>query len=116
MKENEYKNSINTDSIISAISSDKFSGLSNDMQKKVLNSIGGNDESDGGIMGRIFGSNKEIASMNIVFVICAILLFLCVVDIIFAIIQQRTAYTELTKNIIPIISLAIGYLLGKGKE
>lgn len=112
----QKNNSLNTEEIINAISSENFVNLPSKTQDKILGLINANTNNAGGFMGKFFGNNKDNASIHIVFVICAILLLLCVIDILCAIYQGRSAYTELTKNIIPIISLAIGYLLGKGKE
>lgn len=116
MGDKDDKNVSNTNSVIEVVSSDNFCNLSDGMQEKVLNSISDSSQKDGGKMGKIFGNNRTIAAMNIVFTICALLLLLCIIDIICALAQGRSAYTELTKNVIPIISLAIGYLLGKGEK
>lgn len=105
----------NTSEIAAVISAKGFSELSENVQMEALNSAKPDKKQDGGWMGKLFGNNKENQAINVVFVICALLLLLCFVDAICSLIQGRGAYTELMGNIIPIISLAIGYLLGKGK-
>lgn len=98
------------------ISEPTYVQLSENVQKSIITTLHEAKQNEGGLMGKLFGTNKDNASIHIVFVICAILLILCIIDIICAIYQGKSSYTELTKNIIPLISLAIGYLLGKGKE
>lgn len=97
------------------ISSDKFDKLSDENQKEVIKSIGNSKEEEhaGGFMGKIFGIKKENAALHIAFWICCILLLFCLLDIIRAFVIGKTAYTDLVKNVLPIISLALGYMLGQ---
>lgn len=104
------------DEVSVVISTPNYVQLSENVQNTIITTLHEAKQNEGGLMGKLFGTNKDNASIHIVFVICAILLILCIIDIICAIYQGKSSYTELTKNIIPLISLAIGYLLGKGKE
>ncbi len=104
MPDNSKENSLNHDSIVSVISSEKFTSLSTDMQELVLNTIESGNKRDGGLMGKLFGNKRELASMNIAFLIC-ILLFVS------GIIVGEQQYWD---KVLPIVAAAIGYIFGKG--
>lgn len=97
---------------------EEFNGLKPEIQSKIIEELSSNGASkeDGGIMGKLFGNKKENASMHIAFTLCCILLLLCGIDIVRALMAGETAYTELVKNIVPIITLALGYIFGKGDK
>lgn len=106
MKETMDKGKISKDSIIDIISSEGFTGLSNDMQEKVLNSIDTGKGNEGGLMGKFFGNKKENASMNIALIICLLL----------AIIGSISMWCdhECWDVIIPAIMTSVGYMFGVG--
>lgn len=98
------------------VSSKGFQSVTENIQEKALNSIEIQNQNEGGRMGRFFGTKKENAAMNIAFMICCILFVFCLIDIICAIIRGESAYTELIKAILPIITLTLGYIFGKGEK
>lgn len=106
---------INTE-ITELITSEGFRDMPENIQEKALNSIENKNQKEGGFMGKLFGTKRENASMNIAFVLCAILLFFCAVDIIHALTVGKAAYTELVKSILPIVTLTLGYIFGKGER
>ena len=114
----DENNNLNTSSapLESIINSENFSRLTEKNQKVVLTEIINANKKDGGFLGKFFGTNKENASLHIAFVICAILLLFCAIDILHAIKTNQPAYTELVKYILPIITLALGYIFGKGDK
>ncbi|WP_418482686.1 hypothetical protein [Frisingicoccus sp.] len=116
MEINEDRINSDKNDVIGLISSDNFSSLSDDIQKRALNSVNKNNKNEGGIVGNFLGNKKENAAINISFLICAFLLLLCAIDMIYAIYRGDGGYTELIKNVLPILSLAIGYYLGKGNK
>ena len=97
-------NSLNNDAIVNIISSDNFSSLSTDIQQSVINSINNDRSNEGGWMGKLFGTKKELASMNIAVVIC-IILFVAGFFI------KDSQYWD---KIIPIVAATIGYIFGRG--
>lgn len=90
--------------------------LSESNQKTLIEGIANSKDKDGGIMGKLFGNKKENAAMNIAFWLCMMLLLFCIMDICGSIKSGVNTYTDLVKNIIPIISLTLGYILGKGES
>ena len=102
--------------ITELVTSETFQNIPENIQEKALNSIENQNQNEGGRMGKFFGTKKENAAMNIAFVICCILFVFCLIDIIHAIIYDKSAYTELIKAILPIITLTLGYIFGKGEK
>lgn len=90
--------------------------LSESNQKVLIEGIEKSKDKDGGLMGKLFGNRKENAAMNIAFWLCIILLLFCFLDIMRMILTGGNAYSDLVKNVIPIISLTIGYILGKADK
>ena len=107
-----------TESLAALIGTDNFGSMSEENQKAAISSIdnANNTEKEGGWMGRFFGTKKENAAMNVAFSICALLILLCAIDAIHAMYVGANAYTELIKNVLPIISLAIGFIFGKSEK
>lgn len=104
MGDNTNDNLLSNDKIVNIISTDQFSSLSTDIQQSVLNSIGSDKSKEGGWMGKLFGTKKELASMNIACIIC-IFLFLG------GFIINESQYWD---KVIPIIAATIGYIFGRG--
>ena len=98
------KNTFNDDNIINVISSDKFGDFTPDMQQEILNKLDIIKQRDGGIVGKLFGCKKELASMNVAFVICALLMLAGVF----------VGTQEFWNGILPVIGAALGYIFGKG--
>lgn len=104
MSEGTKDNFLSNDKIVNVISTEQFSGLSTDIQQSVLNSINNDKSKEGGWMGKLFGTKKELASMNIAVVICLILFITgCIIN--------DSQYWD---KIIPIVAATIGYILGRG--
>lgn len=59
---------------------------------------------EGGVMEKIFGTNKELASMNIALIICAIM-------ILVGLVINDQQYWD---KIITIIAAMMGYIFGRG--
>ena len=108
MAENESKFEVKKEDIINLVSSEGFSNLSYKMQEKVINSIGGKDEIDGGVMGKFFGNKKENAAMHIAFAVC---LLLAVVGVI-----CMWSGHDIWDVVIPAIMAAVGYMFGVGSK
>lgn len=108
------RNNLNNDSISGIVSNDKFGELSEEMQKQILATLKENNQMDGGWMGKFFGSKKEIASMNIAVTICMLLLFMCIIEVIHSTYTGTKINMELISTIIPVVSLALGFIFGKG--
>ena len=102
--------------ITELVTSEGFKNMPENIQEKALNSIEATSQNEGGWMGRIFGTKKENAAMNIAFTLCGILLIFCGIDIIHAVLIGKVAYTELVKGVIPVVTLTLGYIFGKSEK
>lgn len=117
MRENAFNQEpLPDDAISSFFKTGEFGNLSEENKKIVLDKLPDKKNGDGGLLGKFFGNKKENSSMHIAFTICCILLLFCCVDIIHALWIGKSAYTELVKNIIPVVTLALGYIFGKGEK
>lgn len=105
-----------SDNITSVISSDKFGEYSPEMQQAILDKLEKMGQNDGGLMGKLFGNKKELASMNIAVFICSILLLICAIDVIHSIWINGEIHMNLITTMIPVVSLALGFVFGKGES
>lgn len=115
MAKNSLKN-LNKNEYSDFLSPDSFVKLDAEIQDKIISGINDNKSKEGGILGRFFGTKPMNIAMNIAFMICAILFFIVVVDFIRICIQGESFNMELLKTIIPVITLSLGYIFGKGFE
>ena len=65
-------------------------------------------------MGKLFGTKTENVSMHIAFTLCIILLLYCGIDLVGSMIDGRKINSELWNTIIPVVTLALGFIFGKG--
>ena len=95
--------------MIKVIASSQFMSLPESSQHIVLNSI--KDEkktkADGGLMGKILGNKKENAAMHIALIICFLLVLIGITTTI-------CDYGNYWDTIIASITMALGYIFGKG--
>lgn len=110
------RNSINSDSIVNIISSENFGGYDLELQKQILNKLDVVNQRNGGFMGKFFGTQKELASMNIAATICIILILICLCDIIRSFFAGGEIHMDLISAIIPVVSLSLGFIFGKSGE
>ena len=110
-------NALNTNSI-NGISETSFNKL-NDEQKNII-LAGFNDanskDKEGGILGRLLGTNTKNASIHIAFIICVVLLAYCGIDLIHSFCPKANLSTEVWEKIFPVVTLALGYIFGKGEK
>ena len=93
-----------------------FNKLSEANQALIINGISDDKTKAGGLMGKLFGVNREIASMNIAALICFMLILICIVDVLSMIFTDNGLHMELISAIIPVISLSVGFIFGKGEN
>ncbi len=101
---------------INGISEKSFDKL-NDEQKKIV--LAGNNETQGkskdaGRLGEFLGANTQNASVHIALIICGVLLLFCGIDLIHSFFPEQALNFEMWKLIFPVITLALGYVFGKG--
>ncbi|MBQ7216611.1 MAG: hypothetical protein IJS39_11595 [Synergistaceae bacterium] len=85
-----------------------FTALPEESQKIVIDTVreGYNKEKDGGILGKILGTNKINVSMHITFILCILLVIVgcCLKD------------KAIWDKIFTIIATSIGYIFGNSTE
>ena len=91
----------------------------NDEQKNYL--ISGYNEvqsraKDGGKLGEILGTNVKNSSIHIAFIICCVLLIFCGVDLVHSFFDENTLTSEIWNLVFPVVTLALGYIFGKGES
>ncbi len=106
---------LNRDTFSGIASSEKFLEYTPEIQNRILDGLENRNQKEGGFMGKLFGNDKDLASMNVAVFICTILMLICIIDIVQSCFGNRQMHMELISSIIPVISLAIGFIFGKGK-
>lgn len=106
------------DGTINGISERSFNKLNDDQKEIVLagNNDAVNKEKDSGKLGEIFGANVKNASIHIALIICVILLLICGIDLIHSYCPKQELTIEVWNLVFPIITLALGYIFGKGED
>ncbi|WP_349667034.1 hypothetical protein [Lacrimispora sp.] len=100
--------------IASVAVDDNFNKLTETSQTLIINGINENKAKEGGFMGKLFGTKPENVSMHIAFTLCIILLLYCGIDLVGSVITGRQINSELWNTIIPVVTLALGFIFGKG--
>lgn len=106
----------NTDYISSFLSSDTFLNLNSDIQNKLIDTVHTDKEKDGGIMGKFLGTKSANVSMHIVLILCVSLILIIFIDMVHSYIINVSINMDLIGLIIPVITLSIGYIFGKGNN
>ena len=106
------------DGTINGISESSFDKLNDDQKQIVLTGKNNvvNKEKDAGRMGKFFGANTKNASIHITLLICGILLVLCIIDLFHSYKPDQELTSEVWNLIFPVITLALGYIFGKGED
>lgn len=106
----------NETAIASVATPDTFMKLSEDCQYKIIDGINESKTKEGGSMGKIFGTRPENVSMHIALILCLILLLYCGIDLLASVVLNRAINSELWNTIMPVVTLALGFIFGKGVE
>lgn len=103
---------------INGIPEKSFNKL-NDEQKNII-LTGHNDtnikEKEGGTLGKFLGTNTKNASIHIAFIISIILVGYCGIDLLHSFCPKVNINIDIWERIIPVITLALGYIFGKGEN
>lgn len=115
----EMTNGINqhldeTNYITSIISSETFVNLDPNLQDKIISNAYNDKEKDGGFMGRFLGNRFANAAVNISFILCVLLVLVLIIDSIHPYSINEGINMDLVDRIIPVVTLSIGYIFGKG--
>ncbi|MDO4922005.1 MAG: hypothetical protein Q4E64_09310 [Phascolarctobacterium sp.] len=103
---------------VGGLSTSTFDHLNEDQKGEVLSSHNSiqQKEKDSGWIGKVIGANIKNAAFNTAFLICLFALVICGIDLIFGYVCRRgNINAEIWKILIPIVSVALGYIFGKSK-
>ena len=103
-----------TDPIAVIIESENFLNFDQNLQKKIIDTVYSDKEKDGGVMGKFLGNKPANASMNISLILCALLIVVLIADFIHSLCVSESINMELVKTVVPVITLSLGYIFGKG--
>lgn len=105
-----------TDSITAIIESENFVNLDQNLQKKIIDTVQSGKEKDGGAMGKFLGNNPSNVSMHISLILCVLLVLLLLIDFIHSYAVGENINMEFVTIVVPVITLSIGYIFGKGSH
>lgn len=98
--------------LASLLESDSFLKLDPAIQKQIICAIKTDNEKSGGLLGKFLGIKRDNLAIHAIFIICLALLVLIVLDNLHAYYTGSDINMELINIIIPVITLAIGYIIG----
>lgn len=101
------------ETIASLLESDSFSNLKPTIQKQIIDYMEQSTNKTGGIMGKLLGNKPANLAIHAILLLCLLLLLLVLVDNLYAYQTGNAINMELINIIIPVITLAIGYIIGK---
>ena len=104
------------DSISTILSSDNFLNLDTNIQNRIIDTVDTDKEKDGGTMGKFLGTNSSNAAMHIALIICGLLLLIIIIDMFHSYYINSNINMELINLIIPVVTLSLGYIFGKGSQ
>ena len=102
--------------LVSLLESDSFLKLDPAIQKQIINAIKTDTEKSGGLLGKFLGTKRDNLAIHAVLIICLSLLLLIILDNLYAYITGAEINMELVNIIIPVITLAIGYIIGNSSK
>lgn len=102
--------------LASLLESDSFLKLDPAIQKQIISAIKTDSEKSGGLLGKLLGNKPANLAIHAIFVLCLVLLFLIFFDNLHAYKTGSEINMELINIIIPVITLAIGYIIGNGAK
>lgn len=114
-------NGVNTnlgkdDTLTTLVSSENFLSLDSDLQNKIINTIADEKVKKGGFMGRFLGTEPTNVSMHIALLLCGILIVLLAIDFFHAYRTEQQINMDLVNTIIPVVTLSLGYIFGRGSK
>lgn len=95
------------------ITSERFVKLSPDIQSMAIENVTLIKQMESGKMGRLLGTKMPNMAVYSAFLICCLLLLFSGLDMFISCYLHKEFSLELTKIIIPVITMSLGYMFGK---
>lgn len=102
------------DGLASIVSAKNFVALDKNIQKKIIDAVHEDKSKESGIMGKFLGTRATNVAMHIGFIICIFLLITWAIDLVHSYLIRENINLELTQLILPVVTLYLGYIFGKG--
>lgn len=114
---NELNTKLNTeDPMVSLIGSETFLNLDSDLQNKIIDTMTQSKAQSGGTMGKFLGTKTANVSMHIALILCGLLIALLGLDFVHAYCTGQAINMDLVNTIVPVVTLSLGYIFGKGSS
>lgn len=108
MEDRDPKQKALEKAIASLADPDTFKQLNEADRKVILDELTRRSEKEGGLMGKIFGTKRENASMYVALAICVLVVAIGVL------VWMTSRDMQIWSMVIPVITAALGYIFGKG--
>ena len=105
-----------SENISTIINTDTFINLDSNLQNKIIDTVYTSKDKDGGVMGKLLGTKPTNSSIHIGFILSVLLILILIVDFVHSYIVNESINMDLVNIIIPVITLYLGYILGKGSN
>lgn len=114
---NSLNHNLNEENLLTSIvESDNFVNLNSNLQNKIIDAVDSDKKRDGGLMGRFLGNRKENAAIHSSLLICGFLIFFLIIDCVHSYCSNTSINMELVNTIIPVVTISLGYIFGKGSN
>lgn len=107
-------NSLNTSELFVILNAPNFDSLSKANKRMLLNSY--SNMNGKGTLDKMFGSNTERVPIYIAFILCMSLIIIATIFSLVSHITGRIVDLGLWSSIIPVVTLALGYVFGKNNK
>ncbi|HHV10418.1 MAG TPA: hypothetical protein GXX75_09105 [Clostridiales bacterium] len=105
--------SLTSNDLLVILNTPNFSNLPKEHKKIILNSYGDNKK---GVLDKMFGDNTERIPIYITFILCMSLILIATIFSLVGYITGKSVDLGLWSSIIPVITLALGYMFGKNNK
>ena len=102
-----------TDPLTELLSSSNFLRLDPAVQKQIIHAVNRDKARPGGFMGQFLGGQSSNRAIHTVLILCLALILIVVMDNLHAYQVGSEVNMDLVGVVIPVISLAIGYIFGR---
>lgn len=118
MAENKINESTVESDSINGIPGKYIDKLNDEQLQTVIDSVTDAEryKIESGKFGEWLGANTKNASIHIALIICVILLLFCGLDLLRSFCPEQVINSEMWNLIFPVVTLALGYIFGKGEN
>lgn len=106
----------NESGVINMITTSEWGEQPLEIKQLIADALEKEEKRKDGIIGRLFGSRKEMASIYVAFSLCAFVAIIFLIDLIYAIVCKTEMHREITAMLFPSITATLGYIFGKNSK